>query len=286
MPRDFMSHPYTLVFWATMVWGFGGIYVKWLLLPILYLAALRTLVPVLITGGWAFWKGHSLGGQPRGVWMASGLNALRTVCYFVGFTHLPIAQAVVLMYTWPIWLVVLERFFFKVPFEKRQFWLMLLAFLGIVIVQGFPQTGAFHTNYVIGGVALGVAALSNALMLLLFKKNTGQMTVSQTVFYQNIVGAILFLPFLYFGFSFPLWKTGMAVFFSAFVGIVGYVFFFAAMQRAPSSRIALLSYFEILTNIFWAYLLLHEGLTWPMLLGGTCILTAAVLMKPGNLKTP
>lgn len=270
-----------MVFFATLLWGLSGIYVKWLGVPVLYLASLRTLVPVLCIVGWSFWKGPSLRfrEQPKIVWIASALNAVRTICYFSGFVYLPIAQAIVIMYTWPIWVVLLEGFFFKVPFERRQFLLMILAFVGILIVQGVGFGVPLAPQNLMGGAFLLVAALANAIMLLLFKKANLQMDGVQTVFYQNLVGSFVFLPFLPIGVSLPVWKTGVAVACAVAIGIGGYALFFSAMRRMPSSKVALLAYFEVLTSIFWAALLLNEGITTRTLVGGVFILTAAVLMR-------
>jgi drug/metabolite transporter (DMT)-like permease len=270
-----------MVFFATLLWGLSGIYVKWLAVPVLYLASIRTLVPVLVIVGWSLCKGPSLRlrEQPKMVWLASVLNAVRTICYFVGFVCLPIAQAIVIMYTWPIWVVVLEGLFFKVPFERRQFVLMLLAFVGILVIQGIGLGVPIAPQSLVGGAFLLVAALANALMLMLFKKANLHMGGVQTVFYQNLVGSLIFLPFLPLGLSIPIWKTGVAMFCAVAIGILGYGLFFSAMRRMPSSKAALLAYFEVLTSIFWAALLLREGVTLQTLVGGAFILTAAVFMK-------
>ncbi len=280
-----LRHPYTLVFLATVIWGLSGIYIKLLAIPVSYMASLRTLAPVLVILAWSFWKGPPLHirAQPKGVWIASAFNALRTICYFAGFVQLPIAQAIVLMYTWPIWVVVLECFFFKISFERRQFLLMMLAFVGILIVQGVGLGVPFTPQSMVGGAFLLVAALANALMVLFFKKENLSMGVVQTVFYQNLVGSLIFLPFLPMGLYIPFWKTLVSVVAAAFIGIGGYALFFAAMRRMSSSRVALLAYFEILTNIFWASLLLQEGVTLRTMVGGTLILTAAVLMRQARV---
>ena len=282
----FLRHPYSLVFWATLIWGLSGIYIKWVEIPVVYMASLRTLTPVLCILAWAFWKKEKLHirEQPKSVWFASGFNILRTLCYFAGFSQLPIAQGIVLMYTWPIWVVLLEGLFFKIPFERRQFVLMLLAFCGILIVQGIGFGVPFSPQSMVGGSLLLVAALANALMMLCFKKTNHTQSGIQSVFYQNLVGSVVFLPFLYMGLSLPLWKTVLSIVAALVIGIVGYVLFFAAMRRMSSSRVALLAYFEVLTNIFWATLLLNEGISARITFGGALILIAAILMRPA--KTP
>jgi drug/metabolite transporter (DMT)-like permease len=276
-----LGHPYVLIFVATVLWGLSGIYVKFLGVSVFYLASLRTLVPVALIAGWFVWRGTSLNvrAQPKAVWVASALNAVRTICYFVGFFHLPIAQAVVLMYTWPIWVVVLECLFFRVPFERRQFALMVVAFVGILVVQGIGFGVPVAPQNLIASGFLLVAALSNAIMLLLFRKAHVQLGGVQKVFYQNLIGSVVFLPFLPMGLSVPYWKTGVAIACAAVIGICGYAFFFSAMQRMRSSKVALLAYFEILTNIFWGWLLLNEGVTPRIFVGGALILTAAIFMR-------
>lgn len=279
-----LRHPYLLIFVATVLWGLSGIYVKFLGVSVLYLASLRTLVPVALIAGWFFWRGTSLNfrTQPKAVWIASALNAVRTICYFVGFLNLPIAQAIVLMYTWPIWVVLLEGLFFKVPFERRQFVLMLVAFVGILIVQGVGFGVPLAPQSMMASGFLLVAALSNAIMLLLFRKAHVQLGGVQKVFYQNLIGSVVFLPFLPMAVSVPYWKTGVAVACAAVIGICGYAFFFSAMRRMRSSKVALLAYFEILTNIFWAWLLLNEGVIPRVFLGGALILIAAIFMRHGT----
>lgn len=272
-------HPYLLVLGATVMWGVSGVYVKILNLPLFYFASLRTLIPVVLIFGWTLWQKSTLKiHHHHGViWIASLLNAIRTICFFIGYTYLPVSQAVVLMYTWPIWVVLLESLMFNIRLEYRQIALTCLAFAGILIVQGVG-TSSFGLTSSVGGIALLVAALANAGMLLLFKKANVHLSAVQTIFYQNIVGSLVFLPFFPTIMTVPAWKTSVAIAYAAFVGIGGYLLFFLALQKLRSSRASLLSYFEVITNVFFASLLLHEPISRHALVGGGLIVISAILM--------
>ena len=63
--------------------------------------------------------------------IASSINAARMFLYFIGFTYASIANAVIVLYTWPIFATLLGLMFLR---KNRQApaLALLIAFAGIV----------------------------------------------------------------------------------------------------------------------------------------------------------
>ncbi|NBV42080.1 hypothetical protein EBR96_04850 [bacterium] len=264
---------------ATFIWGICGTYVRLIHLPVAYMAGIRMLVPVLFTGAWIMMK--SSGIRLYTLWnkyviIAAIANISRVVCYFIGFSFLPLGNAILIMYTWPIIVSVMAIWILNEPFQPKQLGLGFLALTGVALVQ--VESLKFNPHHMIAGTLATLGcAISNSIMLLAFQKSPHPAGRPEMVFSQNAFGALLLLPYVLWKFpAIPLYKTAISIGVSVSVGIVGFFLFFSALKRIPTSQGAMLAYLEVLFAMAAAVLIMHESLTPAMLVGGTLILVGSL----------
>ena len=262
-----------LIVFAALIAGTNGILIKHM--PSMTVGAIawfRTAVPVVILLPFLNnKKSWSIKTMNRKMLLISTVNALRLYVYLIAYAYTSIGNAVVLFYTYPIVVLVLEYIILKEKLKMKQLIFILLAFLGILITYiGKPFD--FQSNDFLGMMAALAASVGYAFTIVLFKSEIGNYTKNQLVFNQNVIGAILFIPFLTTIPSAEVEHMGIAIIYGALIGIVVFKLFFYGLKYLPAATATSLMYIEVISAILLGYFILNETLAWNMILGGMMIL--------------
>ena len=265
---------------AAVIWGSSGAFIKYLGLPPGVIAFFRVAVPVAVLGVWFMIKRERLFHNGiRIIMMASVVNAIRLFFYFIGYLNAPIGNAIIILYSWPVFAVIFSHFFLREPLPCLNQILLLLAMAGIVLV--FSDKNIRLDNSVVWGMgAMLISAALNAATIVLFKHESVKFTAPQIVFFQNFTGVLIFLPFLLQGAEeLTLHKTSVASGYGFLVGVVGYGLFFYALKQVRASTASFLSYLEVISGILFGVFLFQEILSWNEIAGGTMIILSSVLLR-------
>lgn len=275
-----MFNPYFQAILAAIIWGTSGPFIKITQLPPSTLVFFRTALPTLILAGCFFATSTPLfRGNNRRLLLASAINSARMLLYFVAFTSTSIGNAVVILYTWPLFAAIFASLFLKERIPFKNILLILLAFAGILIIYS-NNNFSFQNKDVIGITAMLGSAALNALMVILFKSELKKHSKWKAIFYQNLIGALLFLPFLFINSPFPnTFQTSTAIIYACLIGLVAFGLFFSALNKLPASTTSALTYFEAISGICFGILFFNEILTIEFIIGGLCIIMSAVFLK-------
>ena len=124
------------------------------------------------------------------------------------------------------------------------------------------------------------SAIIYALTVIIFKKESKKYSKYETIFYQNCIGFLIFIPFLLINKPLPtLPQVSLGIVYGALIGLVGFLFFFSALRKIKVSTLSLLSYSEVISAIFLAIIFFHEELSWNLVVGGLLIILATSLIK-------
>jgi len=116
--------------------------------------------------------------------------------------------------------------------------------------------------------------------VIIFKKESVRYGHLQIVFFQNLVGAVLFLPFFVMDINLlTLHKASVASLYAFAVGIVGFGLFFFSLKRIKASNASFLAYIEVPSAVLFGVFLFHEVLSWNEILGGAMIIGASLMLK-------
>jgi len=268
------------VIFAAIIWGSSGAFIKYLDLTPGLIAFFRVALPVLFFGVWFVIRGERFFENGIKILLiASVINAVRLFFYFIGFLNAPIGNAVIILYTYPVLAVLFSHFFLKEPLPFMNVMLLVLAMAGVVLVF-VDKPIHFGNEVFIGMAAMLLSAALNASMVVIFKHQSPKFSPPQIVFFQNLVGAVCFLPFLITGMDqLTLHKFSVASIYAVLVGVVGFWLFFYALKRVFASTASFLSYIEVVSGILFGIFLFSEVLTWNEIAGGSMIIGASVLLR-------
>ena len=218
--------------------------------------------------------------------IASGLNAARMFLYFFAYLYTSIGNAVIILFTWPIFATIFSAVFLKEKVSKKTASLIGVAFLGIIIMYMNKEI-SFGNKDFIGTAAMLLSAIIFSITAVIFKKELKNYTKTETIFYQNLVGAIVFLPFIFINKPIPtIAQTGVASLYGFLVGIVAFLLFFFALKKLKMSHYSLFTYWEVPAALIFSAIFFKEVITLNMIIGGGFILVAGLLLRKEKSTVP
>ena len=280
-------NPYLAIIIAATIGGSSGVFIKLLDLPATTITFFRMAVPVIVLLAYLKYKGITFfRGNYRIMMLASALNATRMFFFFVGYLYTSIGNAVIILFTWPIFGSLFSAIFLKEKVSRRTAVLIGLAFLGIVIMY-MNKDISFGNEDFIGMAAMLFSAILFSITAVIFKKELVNYSRTETIFYQNLIGAFVFLPFIFINTPVPsALQAGVASLYGFLIGIVAFVLFFFALRRLKMSHYALFTYWEVIAALFFGVMFFGEEISLNMVIGGGLILATGILLKKQKPTVP
>ena len=158
-----------LIILAGCFWGSMGIFVRRLTafgFSSVQIVAIRVTLAALFFCLLLLAKGPSgfriaLRDLPLFLGLGFGSILFFTVCYFTAITMMPRSTAAILLYTSPIWIMLMSVLFFREKLTGRKLLALALAFAGCVLVSGISGEGITPIGLLIGlGSGLGYGLYS------------------------------------------------------------------------------------------------------------------------------
>ena len=158
-----------LIILAGCFWGSMGIFVRKLTAagfsPI-QIVSIRVTIAALVFSLLLLLKDRSgfrisLKDLPLFFGLGFGSILFFTVCYFSAITIMPLSTAAILLYTSPIWIMLMSVLFFREKLNRTKLIALALAFAGCVLVSGISGEGLTLTGLLLGlGSGLGYGLYS------------------------------------------------------------------------------------------------------------------------------
>jgi drug/metabolite transporter (DMT)-like permease len=274
-----MLNPYLELVLVSFIFGSAGVFVKILHLPPTTLTFFRMAVPSIAVFLYLkFKKVRIFRGNNKLILVASVLNAVRLFFYFLAFTLATIGNATIVSSISPVFVFIYSLLFLKEKITPLKVTLLFTAIIGVILLY-INQPISFTNKDFVG---MGFALLSTAiysLTVVIFKKELDRYSKTETIFYQNIVGAFVFLPFLFINKPFPSYgQITLAVFSQFLIGAVAFFLFFSALKKVSAVAISIAT-FDSVISVILGVLIFHEVLSLNMIIGGVLILLSSIFIR-------
>lgn len=217
----------------------------------------------------------------KDLWMFIGTGVISltffSLCYFKTILEVGTSIAVILLYTSPIFILVISRFLFKEKITVLKFLALLLTFVGCIFVSGIGDgQGITAKGFIIGLCAgLGYALYSIFSRFALKKYNS--LTVT---FYTFLFSSVSILPFAGAGQIVQV-ASGKVVLFvvgiSLFCTVLPYIFYTYGLSGLETGKAAILVTVEPLVGTLVGFLLWHEEVSVLKIAGIIMIFVAVIL---------
>lgn len=165
-----------LIVLAGCFWGSMGIFVRRLTeygFSSIQIVTLRVTLAALFFCLILFVKdrgGFRIAPKDIPLFLGLGLGSILffTVCYFTAITIMPLSTAAILLYTSPIWIMLMSVVFFREKLNGRKLIALALAFAGCVLVSGISGEGITFKGLLIGlgsGIGYGLYSILGTVAL-------------------------------------------------------------------------------------------------------------------------
>jgi drug/metabolite transporter (DMT)-like permease len=259
---------------AVALFGFAGLFGKWIDLPPAAIVLGRTVVAAIALGATLALRRQFRGGLDWRLGVNGTLLALHWVAFFQAIQTAGVAIGLLGFATFPAFVLILEWIFLR---RRTQFgdWLLVgITILGLVLIV--PEFRL--SNSVLQGVLWG--ALAGATFALLAVGNralTSLRNADEIAFWQNAVAATCLLPAL------PLLRVtpslrdlGLILLLGLICTAVAHTLFIRSLRVLSAHTASVVATMEPVYGIALAALLLGERPTTATLTGGAIIVGAAL----------
>ena len=277
---------------AGTLWGVMGVFVRKLgtygFSP-LQIACLRILFGavlfLLIT---AIFRRDLLKIQPRDVGLFLGMGLLSlllfTVCYFTTISLASLSVAAILLYTSPIWVMLMSAVCFREKITRRKLLCAAMAFGGCVLVSGIGSAASLSPMVIVTGLLSAVGYGLYSIFGTFALRKYQPLTVTTYAFLFGAAGALLLCnPAQIARVICESGQPGRLVLLitvTAFVtAVLPYLLYTVGLSRMRASAAAIMASIEPVVATTAGALVFGEALTVPAFAGIAVVLGAIVVLN-------
>ena len=274
---------------AGVLWGVMGIFVRHFNasgLGSMEIGTLRVLMGLLITGIYLFFCHRDLLKiRLKDLWcfLGTGICSLffMNLTYFTAMRHTSLAVAGVLLYTAPIFVMLLSALLFREQITGKKLIALALAFGGCALVSGLGTDSRVSAAGLLFGLGSGISyALYSIFGRYAIRKGYGSWTMT---FYSFLFCSLLSLFLCDWSITMPvlaqpvelLWVLGLG-FVTAFSP---YVLYSLGLESVENSRASILASIEPVVAAVVSVVVFAEPMSLTAALGIVLVLSAIVLLS-------
>ena len=283
-----------LIVLAGCFWGSMGIFVRKLAeygFSSVQIVSIRVTLAALVFAGLLLVRnraGFRISRRDLPLFLGLGFGSILffTVCYFTAITMMSLSTAAILLYTSPIWIMLMSVLFFREKLNGKKLLSLALAFTGCVLVSGISGNGVTPVGLLVGlgsGIGYGLYSILGTIAL----RRYSPYTVTTYTFLFAAAGSWLIcgpadmiskfsaapdLPFL-------LLFCGLTALVTAVVPFLAYTL---GLQTVEASRAGIIATIEPMVATLIGIVLFSEPLSVLSGLGILLILGAVILLNRGK----
>ncbi len=270
---------------SMLIFGSIGVFRRFIPLSSPFLAFSRGLIGGLVILAFMKLKGTGAGGKPGlrqslRLALTGAVIGANWILLFEAYNHTTVAVATLCYYMQPTIVVLLSPLFFKERLTARKAACAAVAIIGMVLVSGVIGSRDLPSGNM-RGVLLGLgAAVLYAVVVMMNKGIRGVDAYRKSVI-QLLAAGMVMIPYLLLTGGFAhIELHGSALPLLLIVGIVhtglAYLLYFGSMDGLRVQSIAILSYIDPVSALFFSALFLKEPLGGPCIIGAVLIIGSAI----------
>lgn len=283
-----------LIILAGIFWGSMGIFVRGLTdlagFTSIQIVSIRLSVAALIFALILFIKdpkGFRINPKDIPLFLGLGLGSILffTACYFTAIRMMTLSVAAILLYTSPIWVMLLSLFLFHEKMTTHKLLALGISFLGCILVSGL---GSGDSSITLIGVLIGLGSgLGYGLYSILGTialRRYSTYTVTTYTFVIAAIGSLFLcsLPDLWHKITVCPRKPYLCFFIlltGSVTAVIPFLLYTLGLEQVEASRAAILATIEPMVATLIGVVVFHEYMTVMSALGILCILGAIVLLN-------
>lgn len=220
--------------------------------------------------------------QFKDIWMFIGTGVISltffTICYFTTILEVGTSIAVILLYTSPIFILIMSLFLFGEKLTARKLIALTATFAGCILVSGIAGGGEISLKGFFIGICAGFGYALYSIFSRYALKTYNSLTVT---FYTFVFSSISLIPFTKIT-TLPILFTPKITFFTLgiafFCTVLPYILYTFGLTGLETGKAAILVTVEPLVGTLTGIFLWKEEITFIKLCGIILIFLAVILL--------
>ena len=253
-------------------------------IPVFEIVAARALVSLVISFIDIKRKKIAVWGNNKQLLFARGMTgSLALICVYYAVVTLPLAEATLLQYTYPVFTAVLAFFFLKEKIQRSTMICIMLSLFGllVMVMPNLSMTGEEVLPWFSVFVAL-LGALGSAIAYVIVKRLSNSEDSSVIIFYFPLISLPLSIILLGENFVMPNTEAFILLLFVGIFTQIGQVGITKAMQCEVATKVTAFSYIQVVFSIILGFLFFSEVPSVWTLSGGALIIIGALINVFGS----
>lgn len=232
-------------------------------------------------------KGFRIALKDIPLFLGLGLGSVLffAACYFTAIQMMTLSIAAILLYTSPIWVMLMSLLFFHESMTKNKLLALIISFIGCVLVSGI---GSGEGNVTVMGILIGLGSgigygLYSILGTIALRRYSTY-TVTTYTFIIAATGSVFLCslpdllhkvtacsdkPYLFL----LIILTGLVT------AVIPFLCYTLGLEQVEASRAAILATIEPMVATLIGIVVFHEYMTLMSVIGVVCIIAAIVLLN-------
>lgn len=282
-----------LIILAAVFWGSMGIFVRGLTdlagFTSIQIVSLRLSVAALSFTLILFIKdpkGFRIRPKDIPLFLGLGFGSILffTTCYFTAIRMMTLSVAAILLYTSPIWVMLLSLLLFHEKMTVRKLLALSISFLGCILVSGLGSGSNISFPGILIGLGSGLGYGLYSILGTIALRRYSTYTVTTYTFVTAAIGSLFVcsLPDLWHKITVCSRKPYLCVFIlltGLVTAVIPFLLYTLGLEQVEASRAAILATLEPMVATLIGVIVFHEYMTLSSLLGILCIVGAIILLN-------
>jgi len=202
----------------------------------------------------------------------------------------PVAIVVLLLYTQPLWTIIISKLFLKEKLTKTKILACIVVLMGMILLVNPFNAGEIKSFAgimlaLVGGVTLSLWVIIGSVVSkrkyppITTKFLNAVLTVIYfLVFYPILLIFVKDASFIRFSFDIPITLWGYLIIFTLFAEVINHISYYKGVKKVPATDAGIILLLEPVTGTLLATIFLSQTLTLGIIVGGVLILFANYLV--------
>ncbi|MBR0419325.1 MAG: EamA family transporter [Erysipelotrichaceae bacterium] len=266
-----------LVLLGAIAFSLGGVFIKFIPWNPIAINGGRCIFSSMVIAAYLYFSGHKVKINKTVLLGALCVGSMM-LCYVASIKLTSAANAIVLEYTAPIFVIILEAFIFHREIRKIDIIICQLVFLGIGIVM----IDGLGKGHVAGDLIALASGVFYALTIMLNEFENGDSLSS--VLLGHILMAIIGIPFIFEETDFSASTLLLVAALGIFQAGAGYTLLSVGLKYADPISASLIASIEPVLNPVLVSLFYHEHMGINTIIGGLIVIVSIVVYNVITLK--
>ena len=278
---------YAVFVLSLLLFGTNGLYVTNISLSGSHIVLFRTLIGGALLTALVFLRGGFARDDIRSDFralVAGGVAlGLNWVALFSAYRLLNVSLATLIYYAGPMLVILFSPLLFRERLTGTKIAAVAVVAVGLILISGSIAAGGFRIT---GLLAAAASALFYAA-LIVFNKRISRTSGLQTAAVELDVAFVVVLIYVLLtsGLPHPTRADIPYLLLISFLNTgLAYLLYFTGLQKLPAQSVALISYVDPVSALFFSAVFLSESMTALQILGAVLIIGGAILGETSGKK--